>query len=105
MYNDSIADEGHERDAADAPAHDPAVAMPTEAIVVSSDATLNGCVSPHGRQRIRSRNISRHTIMRGNVQIGSMSQSTHSMATHGAHGTSTSIAFVRTVTYVYLSMT
>ena len=105
MYNDSIADEGHERDAADAPAHDPAVAMPTEAIVVSSDATLNGCVSPHGRQRIRSRNISRHISMCGHVQSGSMLPSTHSMAKHGTHDTSMSIASVRTVTYLYLSMT
>ena len=37
LYNDSIADEGHERDAADAPADAPAVDMTTEAIVVSSD--------------------------------------------------------------------
>ena len=105
MYNDSIADEGHERDAADAPAHDPAVAMPTRAIVVSSDATLNGCVSPHGRHRIRSRHISRHIRMWGHVQSGSMLPSTHSMPKHGTHDTSMSIASVRKVTYLYLSMT
>ena len=42
MYNDSIADEGHERDAADAPADAPVVDVmtPEEAVVSSDDATM-----------------------------------------------------------------
>ena len=102
MYNDAPAADA--ADASDAPAHDPDVAMPTADMVVSSDATLNGCVSPHGRQRIRSRHISRHIRMWGHVQSGSRLPSTHSMPTHGTHDTSMSIASVRTMTYLYLAM-
>ena len=102
LCNDSPAADA--ADAADTPAHDPDVTMPTTDIVVSSDATLNGCVSPHGRQRIRSRHISRHIRMCGHVQSGSMLPSTHSMAKHGTHDTSMSIASVRTMTYLYLAM-
>ena len=43
--------------------------------------------------------------MCGHVQSGSMLPSTHSMAKHGTHDTSMSIASVRKVTYLYLSMT
>ena len=42
LYNDSIADEGHESDAADARADAPAVDVmtPEEAVVSSDDATM-----------------------------------------------------------------
>ena len=43
--------------------------------------------------------------MCGHVQSGSVLPSTHSMAKHGTHDTSMSIASVCTVTYLYLSMT